>query len=1135
MDNAAKPKILSPMMTTGLFITASTFLTIIGIVLNWWIVLDLTDQKQSLFSLLLTGGAIWLIATSCILLSSVVYRLWISLSVAKVVKQATQPATLDAAHPPLVALRLQLRSRYGVFWRLKVRLLLVLGEESAVEALAPALSKDRWQEGAGAVLIYGGQLNAEPDAPLLLALRALCRRRPVDGIVLVQAHSADLTEAKSSSVQRSLENISAILRWQAPVWIWQLVQSCWPQTAVNPCAVGAVLPLKAVPEEVSAQLNQLVPMLRQRGMALVAQDSRRDWLLRLSQQLAHGQISLWQQHLRGWLTSAPRLSLRGLMFSLPASSVEGISHHPHALDRSQGWEGIVADNVKGRRRGLPWEQTLAWALMALGLLWGAGMVMSFALNRQNIIEGAEKAHALVDKTVLNDAQLIALHSLRNALGRQQHDLAAGSPWYQRFGLNQTPSLHRALLPWYGVAGNRLIRDPAQRALVAKLTRLAELPAASPLRATLAEAGYHQLKAWLMMSRPDQADAAFFAHTLSAMQTQQPGISPALWQSLAPDLWAFYASSLSSQPDWAIKPDNALLTQVRQVLLQQIGRRNAESALYQNLLQAVKRHYADVTLEDMTPGTDPRSLFASAGAVSGVFTRQAWENDIRNAIEKAANARRDEIDWVLSDSRNALLAAVSPEALQRRLTQRYFTDFAASWLDFLNGLRLKPANSIADVTDQLTLMSDVRQSPLIALMNTLAWQGQAGQKRAALADTLLNSAKDLIGQRAQPVIDQRVKEAEGPLDATFGPLLSLMGKGSGNQLTAADSSLSLQTYLTRITRVRLRLQQVAAAPDPQERLQALAQTVFQGKSVDLTDTQQYGSLMAASLGEEWSGFGQTLFVQPLTQAWETILEPSALSLNAQWRRAIVDHWRNAFDGRYPFAASQNDASLPMLAEFVRRDAGRIDRFLTSRLGGVLQQEGSRWMPDAAHSQGLTFNPAFLPAVNQLRELADILFTDGAQGISFELQGHAAPGVVETQLIMDGQPLHYFNQMATWQMLRWPGDSVKPGTLLTWTGVKSSAQIYGDYPGTWGFIRWLEHARRERIDRSRWLLNFATSDKRTLTWLMRTQMRDGPLALLRLRGFTLPTDIFTVDAASASEAMAARTASADGENLNMDGAE
>ena len=70
----------------------------------------------------------------------------------------------------------------------------------------------------------------------------------------------------------------------------------------------------------------------------------------------------------------------------------------------------------------------------------------------------------------------------------------------------------------------------------------------------------------------------------------------------------------------------------------------------------------------------------------------------------------------------------------------------------------------------------------------------------------------------------------------------MGKNTGSNVMSADSTLSLQTYLTRITRVRLRLQQVANASDPEaRRRQTLAQTVFQGNSVDLTDTQQYGSL------------------------------------------------------------------------------------------------------------------------------------------------------------------------------------------------------------------------------------------------------------------------------------------------------
>ncbi len=65
----------------------------------------------------------------------------------------------------------------------------------------------------------------------------------------------------------------------------------------------------------------------------------------------------------------------------------------------------------------------------------------------------------------------------------------------------------------------------------------------------------------------------------------------------------------------------------------------------------------------------------------MFTRQAWEGGIQQAIDKAASSRREEIDWVLSDSRKTMSTDLSPEALKARLTRRYFTDFAGSWLNF----------------------------------------------------------------------------------------------------------------------------------------------------------------------------------------------------------------------------------------------------------------------------------------------------------------------------------------------------------------------------------------------------------------------------------------------------------------------
>lgn len=239
------------------------------------------------------------------------------------------------------------------------------------------------------------------------------------------------------------------------------------------------------------------------------------------------------------------------------------------------------------------------------------------------------------------------------------------------------------------------------------------------------------------------------------------------------------------------------------------------------------------------------------------------------------------------------------------------------------------------------------------------------------------------------------------------------------------SLSLQSYLIRVTQVRLRLQQVTNAADPQAMTQTIAQTVFQGKAVDLTETRDYGSLIAAGLGQEWGGFGRTVFVNPMEQAWQQVLTPAADSLNAQWQQAVVAEWNSAFGGRYPFNNASSDVSLPLLAKYLNADSGRIARFLQTRLKGVLHKEGNHWVPDSINSQGLAFNPAFLNAINTLSRISDVAFTEGNAGLNFELRPGTASGVMQTDMIIDSQKLTYVNQMPVWKRFTWPADTDAPG--------------------------------------------------------------------------------------------------------------
>ncbi|MBV4413281.1 type VI secretion protein VasK [Enterobacteriaceae bacterium YMB-R22] len=1055
------------------------------------------------------------------------------------------PLTDDIAKPEVASslsrafhhsLRDHLRAVYTFFWRAKVRLLLVVGDDADVDALVPELRAHGWAEGHGTVLIAGGDLKAEPDTARLDALRRLARRRPLDGIVWVTRESDYPGAAWMDHGLRHLQQVGARLRWHAPLYLWQLSKTGAGQAVSQP--VGTFFPAQATEAQVSESLNALPAVLLEHGIKQVTHNSQHNFLLRLGLALREQGAARWQQTLSPWFAGyTKRIALRGLVFSpLPEAPPESdaarasspSSDKPDApaftlfsarhWQPDASWSALLADckQARGLRPGVPWLAGACWTLAGLMTLWGAGMLLSFAVNRHQIADVAAQAQSLKAQEGDYAQQLMTLKDLRNRIARLHAQQQHGSPWYQRFGLDMRDPLFAALMPLWGEGNNRLLRDEAQRALTDALYALASLPPDSPQRAAGAQVGYGQLKALLMMARPQKADPAFFAQVMRQVQPQHAGLSQALWQDLSADLWAFYMSALPSQPGWAITPDAELVSRVRQVLLQQTGRRHAESALYEALLKSARRNYADLRLEDMTGDTDASRLFTTREVVPGMFTRRAWEGQVRAAIEKAARSRREEIDWVLSDSRQTVSDEVSPEQLKQRLTARYFNDFAGSWLGFLNSLRWNATHNLSEVTEQLTLMSDVRQSPLIALMNTLAWQGQTGRQGRAPGDVLLSSARELLHKDDAPVISQQSAGPTGPLDGTFGPLLTLMGKGDSGAVMGHDGSLSLQTYLTRVTRVRLRLQQVASAPDPQEMMQALAQTVFRGKSVDLTDTREYGSLVAASLGEEWRAFGRTVFVQPLRQAWETVLQPSAASLNQRWQDTVVNNWNSAFAGRYPFAAGKSEASVAMLAEFIRRDAGRIPRFLDSELGGVLRREGTRWAPDPVNARGLNFDPAFLRALSQLSELADVMFTDGSQGIRFELLARPAPGVTETTLTVDGQKLRYFNQMESWHRFRWPGETYKPGAMLTWSSAKGGAKLYGDWQGAWGLVRWLEKAKRARLDESRWQLTYVTRDAQ-LQWILRTELGEGPLSLLRLRGFRLPSRIFSVDAQAMAQAM------------------
>lgn len=1022
--------------------------------------------------------------------------------------------------------KIALRHHYGCFWPRKIRILLVVGSVSDVQRLVPGLSQELWQEDRGTLLLWGGELTSEADAAWLSALRKL-RRRPADGIVWVTSafdneadtdsahHENKVTADAMESLAHAFYRLYDVLGWRLPLYVWSLHSQNVDHAGYVTQPVGCLLPADCASEHLSTQLSSLSLPLMTQGVQHICEAPGHTFLLSLADRLLRKPETI-AAPLAVFLNAWRPLPLAGVIFSMPSrEAARTVRHH---WSKDNRWDALPASvmalpaGLRPRKPGINRQQVAAVTGAVALALTGASMLVSFVGNHRLIAAAqVQSEQVLHDKQPL-ESRLHALSALQKTIMRLQYRSAHGVPWYARAGLSQNDTLLTALLVRYAESAQPLLRDAAAFHLQNQLMAFTQLPPDSPLRERMAKPVYDRLKLYLMLARPEKMNAAWFGQRLAEDWPQRKGIKNAFWEAEAPALLTFYGASLASHPHWHFRADEALVAQARALLIRQMGMRNSESTLYQKMLAQVAKQYADMRLADMTGDTDASRLFTTDNVVPGMFTRQAWEEAVAPAIENIVTARREEIDWVLSDSKKPATQQLSPDALKQRLAARYFADFSGAWLDFLNSLRWQPAATLSDAIDQLTLMADVRQSPLVALMNTLSIQGRTGQASEALSDSLVISAKNLFGQDKQPVIDQG-SGAHGPLDATFGPVLALIDEKAQGM---GSHELSLQTYITRVTQVRLRLQQVTNATDPQAMTQALAQTVFQGKAIDLTETRDYGSLVAAGLGQEWSGFGQTVFVRPMEQAWQQVLTPAAQSLNAQWRTAVVDDWNSAFGGRYPFRDTSSEVSLPLLAKYLNGDTGRIARFLQTRLNGVLHKEGSHWVADDINAQGLALNPAFLQAMDTLSHISDVAFTRGEAGLHFDLRPGTAAGIMQTTLVIDSQKLTYMNQMPVWKRFTWPEDTEAPGASLSWVSTQAGTRLYADLSGAWGFIRLLDKAAVSAYPgvNSSWHLAWQAPDGRALNYTLRTEAGEGPLALLRLRHFTLPDNIFIVSASDAT---------------------
>lgn len=1029
-----------------------------------------------------------------------------------------KPVKKVIAFPEFSEIKNQCQSRYGLFWRYKVRKCLVIGSSSDIETLFPNLQQAKWQLSGQTLMVYGGDVSSEVNIPWMKTLKKHFSRclpfyhKPLDAIIwAVSKNYLDNTRQQQVLVEKAILQLRSrdkILRWSAPLYLVSGQTSEWSQEGRIEQSVGITFSSSknSIVDSADLSLKQLATECCQRGIQQVKENSHYAYLLQLSQNLVKNDIDKIKRYLSSLISLRYAPNLRGLFFTPHQSSKPAEEQEFYDLNHffmTPTWQSITDDaktNV-GRRLGFNWGAISCYVLFISMIMTGCAMLTSYFRN-QSLIEDSIKLAKNADDSATKDytsrlqIQYQLQQRLEQLLFRQQN----GAPLSYRFGLNHDGKLLKKLWSSYYTTNLRNIVVPFKDIMTDYLELLTQLPPDDPHRDELVESAYDVLKVYLMMSRADKSDGEYLSQFATKRWNTPKDISDGNWQRLMPDLVRFWGQSLNLNPKWAQKEDVSLVKNARQILINKIGAQNAVNSIYKKMIQQASQNYADQSLNQLLDGFDNHLLFFSKEDLPGIYTRKAWENTIKQEINEVSKLRQEQIDWVLSDGDNSLPKSISSESLKKQLTELYFSEYGAAWLNFLNAIEWRQSDNVTDVIEQLTILADTRQSPLVALVNAVKYQSEVAYSEDGLSSNILRSAKELINNnKSSTGMSKKNNEATGPLTETFAPIVSLLRNDNAN-------GLSLETYLSRITQVRLKLQNIANSAEPQTMMQELAKSVFKGTSVDLTETRDYGNLIAANLGKEWSGFSYNLFKKPLEQSWQVVLTPAAESFNDIWQNYVVSQWKKSFAGRYPFKNSENEASLPELARFIRADTGIIDKFIISELNGVLDKKGGMWVVNNVNAQGLNFSPKFLEALNLFNELSAEVLETGDVSLSFDLMPRTGASTAKTELIINKQKLEYFNQVPTWQRFNWPGDGYAPYSQLSWSSNNSGLRLYQYYNGDWAWIRLLESASIKPLDSSRYELIWEAKDGNKLRYVLRTQLGGGPLTLLKLRNFTLPQNVF-----------------------------
>jgi len=533
---------------------------------------------------------------------------------------------------------------------------------------------------------------------------------------------------------------------------------------------------------------------------------------------------------------------------------------------------------------------------------------------------------------------------------------------------------------------------------------------------------------------------------------------------------------------------SLLDQTRDNLRRVIKGMPARERVYAEIKARAATRFAPVTVARLVSDAD-RQVVAGGYAVSGAFTREAWDGYVKDAIKEAANSELQSTDWVLKTaSADDLTLEGSPEQIQKALTQLYKTEYVREWQKFMQGISVQDFAGFDAAVVSMNRLGDPASSPVGLLLKTL--YEQTSWDNPSLLDARMGQGKrsfiewfkqKVLGATPAPVsvnVDLGALGKEqampmGPIGKEFVAVGRLMMPREGGEPM-------LKAYLASLSKIRSRFNQMKTQGDPGPASRQLMLQTLEGGGELAEALKMVDEQMLNGIGDTARATLRPLLVRPLIQAYAVIVKPTEAELNRVWMAQVFEPYQRTLASKYPFDRGSRMEAAPAEIAKVFGVEGVVAKFVEQSLGALVLKRGDGVSPRTWADMGVRLRPEFVAG---LASWVAPLNGQGAGGGAasagaaaaeaqtvFQILPLSAPGLTEFTVDIDGQALRYRNGAASWAHFVWPGPGT-PGVRISGMTLDGKAVEFFNEPGRFGLEKMINAAQRRRIDNQVFELRWA----------------------------------------------------------------